>query len=164
MKKAILLMFATLFLSLSMMAQDAAPTPTPSSPAPAAKVEKSHNFFLNKWNTPLFAAQAGAAIYSAKEWNGVLSYYIPEGNQWQSQLHRQYWTTFATMGAVDGLAFGFHKAHFKGHHVVERIVLAIGAGGLVWNGKRNKNAYDKTDCDKGREEGNQFLITHFCRI
>lgn len=156
--KRLVVLFLMFVLSLPMLAQSVE-TPQPQ-PTPVS--EKNHNFFLNKWNTSLFAAQAGGAIYSAKEWNGVLSYYIPDAHEWNSQLQRQYWTSFATMGAVDGIAYGFHKAHFKGHHVVERIVLAAGVGGLFWNGMRNKNAYDKTDCDKGQEEGNQFLISHFC--
>jgi hypothetical protein len=129
--------------------------------APVANF-KAHNFFWDKFNTPLLFGQAGGAVLAAKEWNGVLSYYIPDTHELNSQLQHSYEKTFAIMAGVDGIAYGFHKARFRGHHVLERFVMLAGAGGLYWNGVRNKHAYDKSDCDRGHEEGNGFLISHFC--
>ncbi|HEV7672996.1 MAG TPA: hypothetical protein VGQ12_00555 [Candidatus Angelobacter sp.] len=123
--------------------------------------KKDHNFFDWK-NDAIFASQAGGAVVASKEWNGVLSYYIPDFNEWRSQLHQSYKSNFAIVVAVDGIGYGFHKARFPHHHLIERLVMISGSGLLYWNAVRNKHNYDKTDCDKGREEGNQFLISHFC--
>jgi hypothetical protein len=132
------------------------------APAPKSVEAHAHNFFWDKFNTPLLLGQAGGAVLAAKEWNGVLSYYIPDTHELNSQLQHSYEKTFAIMAGVDGLAYGFHKAHFRGHHVLERLTMLAGAGGLYWNGVRNKHAYDKSDCDRGREEGDGFLVSHFC--
>lgn len=151
MKKAIVLMLATLFLSLSLMAQDAAPSPTPSSPAPAASTEKSHNFFVNKINTPVFFVQAAGAFWQAREINGNASNFTTQ-SFWHRYLPNAYREAFAEMAAGDAIAYGFHKAHFKGHKWVERGILFGTAAALYITANRNLKAYNKTDCDGGLQQ------------
>lgn len=151
MKHAVLLFLMFRLLSLPMLAQSAeTPNPVPT-PTPTVIVQKDHNFFLNKINTPVFFVQAGGAFWQAREINGNASSFTTPGF-WHRYLPNAYREAFAEMLAGDAVAYGFHKAHFKHHHLVERVVTWGTAGALYITANRNLRAYNKADCDFGLQQ------------
>lgn len=169
--KRVVLLFLLFVFALPMFAQTApepqadqpkvaAPAPTPAvtpAPAPEAKpavnCEKNHNFFVNKINTPIFIVQAAGAFWQAREVNGNASEFTTP-SMWHRYLPNAYREAFAEMGVGLGVAYGFHKAHFKHHKLYERITLGVTAGALYITANRYLKAYNIQDCREG--------LTQFC--
>ena len=122
----------------------------PDGPEP----KPEHNFFLNVWNTPIILSQAGGAFFMAREINGNASSFTAH-SFWHRYLPNAYRESFAVMAAGDGIAYGFHKARFRGHRWVERGVMIGTAAGLIVTGIRQRRAYNQGDCDLGAKQ--------FCR-
>lgn len=136
-----------MLLCASCVAQTVTLPTLPDAPKPA----KDHNFFLNGWNTPIIVSQAGGAFFMARELNGNASSFTTPGF-WHRYLPNAYRESFAVMAAGDGIAYGFHKAKFKGHHWVERGVMVGTASALYITGIRNRRAYNQADCNFGELE------------
>lgn len=147
-------------MSLPSLAQNLpdAPTPKPQSvvdlpliPLIPVPQQKDHNFFWNKINTPVFIAQAGGAFFMARELNGNASNFTTP-SFWHRYLPNAYRESFAVMVAGDGIAYGFHKASFKHHKLIERGVLFATAAGLYITAERNRKAYNQSDCNFGLQQ------------
>ena len=118
---------------------------------------ESHNFLLDKWNTPIFVGEVGIHLWSGRQHNDVLNDQLsicpvdancvpvdpPQARFYGQNNHYSYAKEFAIMGASVSFAALLHRS---GHHKWERVALFADVGAAALSGWLEHRRYGQIDC------------------